>query len=80
MKYAVWAEGYCCQGMEGTPAKAQFIGYGEGDTFPEAASACIKEKWGEAYWKRFFYVMEDGTPCAFVRLFDNETDARKSFG
>lgn len=80
MKYEVWAEGFLDQGMEGIPKKAEFIGFGEGETFAEAASNCIKEKWEEEEWKRYFYIDKDGNPRAWVRLFDNEADARKSFG
>ena len=36
--YEVWAEGCLDQGMEGMPQPADFIGYGVGESFVEAAS------------------------------------------
>lgn len=79
-RYEVWAEGCLDQGMEGVPQPAVFIGYGMGESFVEAASECIKRVWGESDWKRFFRIDENNIPSAYVRLYDNETDARKAFG
>lgn len=80
MKYQIWAGGFLDQGMEGVPEKAQFIGYGEGNSFAEAASNCIKKEWGEEEWKKYFYVTSDGIPYAYTRLYDNEKEAREQFG
>lgn len=80
MKYEIWAEGCLAPWMpEGCPQKAKFIGYGEGNSFAEAASNCIKKEWGEIAWKKYFRI-QNGIPYAYMRLYDNEIDARKQFG
>lgn len=68
--YEIWAEGFAATGQAGP---ASLLGVGKGDTFQEAV-----RNWGEencdpnldiynlTYWG-----------CG---LFDNEEDARKSFG
>ena len=81
MKYDIWIEGYLTTGMEGIPAKARCLATGaEGDSFWDAVSKWynsipdVKHKYGELSFK--------GNDIALwgCRLFDNEEDARRSFG
>ena len=71
--YAVWMEGYCTQGNS---SKAKMIGMSRADSFQEACEVAYTDKDGKVdelfdperltYWG--------------CRLFDNEREARKSFG
>ncbi len=71
-KYEVWSEGYMATGEHGT---AQFLGTEEGETFPEACVKALKKK----KWSMSSYDPERNTYWA-CRFFDNEADARKSYG
>jgi len=79
MIFEIWAEGYLDQGMEGVPAKAKFIGYSEGETFTEACENWYKEHVSKESFNKYFRI-SNGRPIYWCRLFDNEEDARKSFG
>lgn len=74
-KYEIWSEGYLCTGMEGIPEKAFCFGTEEGETFKDA---CIKFFLREERHKVYF----DSNDMTYwgCRLFDNEVDARKSYG
>ena len=79
MRYQIWAEGFCDQGMEGVPERARLLGEKEVDSFVNACLELVKELEPQD-WRRWWHVDADGTPWFWVRLFDNEKDARKSFG
>lgn len=81
-EFEIWLEGYMAQENEGVPVKAtRFLRYGETDskwvaeTFPEAIEAALKEKG----WDMGYYNPKNNSywACGF---YDNEADARKSFG
>ena len=77
-KYDVWMEGYSIQG---DTSKAYLLGTEEALTFKEA---CVKllERLGEDKqlgWKMTYYKPETNTYWG-CRFFNNEADARKSFG
>ena len=80
MKYEIWAEGFLDQGMEGIPTKARLVGEAEGNTFAEACSNWFKTNVSEGDYKRYFRIDTNGNPLFWVRLFNNENDARKAFG
>lgn len=74
--YNIWSEGYLCTGMEGRPADATYHGSHPGKTFKDA---CIK----------FFSIKENDDRGDFdaerltfwgCHLYDNEVDARQTFG
>ena len=72
MKFTLWMEGYGATGDSGT---AQCLGTYEGDTFADAVQAWVDEEPDRAqYFKR------EGLTYWCCRFFDNEADARKSFG
>lgn len=73
--WQIWAEGYLISGMEGVPSPAFLMGSAVAPTFKEACDKFFKNYPGAdinydserlSYWA-----------CS---LFDNEQDARKSFG
>ena len=68
--YEVWMEGYV---ISGNRSDARLIGVGEADTFLDA---CDKVCSG----KEDFYSREPQPSLWMCRLFDNEADARKTFG
>ena len=71
-KYEIWSEGFVV--MEGR-GKAQLHGYAEGNTFKEA---CINYAKSD---KEFdFYFDPNRMTYWGCKLFDNEADARVSFG
>lgn len=76
-KFDVWLEGYRATGEHGT---AQLIGEGvEAETFPEACvKAMLDNNWGAADLEKY-YDKERNTYWG-CRFFDNEKDARASFG
>lgn len=78
-KYDIWAEGFCDQGMEGIPEKARFVGTSEGVDFADACERWYKANVPESEFKRFFH-LHNGKPYYYVRLFDNEKEAREAFG
>jgi len=77
-KFQIWTEGYAATGEHGD---ASLMGEAEGATFDEAVDAFIakhkEQNPNDAHhWKG------SGRNAAFwaCRVFDNEADARKSFG
>lgn len=75
-EWEIWSEGYLVSGMEGIPATAQLEGKFHAETFSDAC-----KKWAETLpvkeQKLFNPVYLTFWGC---KLFDNEADARKSFG
>ena len=76
-KFQIWSEGYSVTGQY---QKAIYHGEFEAETFEQAC-----DKWIETldeYSKQCYTPSKDGSrPMLWgCRLFDNETDARKSFG
>jgi len=76
-EYEVWTEGYLATGMEGIPAKAQLHGKFKGNSFKEAIQA-FKDTLTDSY--SIECVDVENMNFWGCRFFDNETDARKSFG
>ena len=70
--FAVWAEGYVATGQSG---QAMLLGHAYADTFAEA---CEKVMSQSEERKRFFN--REHLTYWGCRLFDNPTDARRSFG
>lgn len=84
--FEIWMEGYRATGERGT---AQMIGTGIGDTFDEAVKDYMKwnPKHGIEENGRSRYVSDEvyknrrsNWNIWACSLFDNEADARKSFG
>lgn len=76
-KFDIWEEGFCCTGQEGTAhCLAKDV---EGEDFFDAV-----EKWYNNLPNPKDYgelAIKDGVASLWgCRLFDNEADARKSFG
>lgn len=77
MKFQIWSEGYLATGMEGIPVTAKMLAEVEAETFREACDkVCSDPDWQKRYGN---YNAEHLTVWA-CGLFDNEADARKSFG
>jgi len=72
----VWSEGYCEQGQEGIPVKAQFHARFKADTFKEAL-ILFKETLSEED-KHYLDIEEER--FWICRLFDNGQDARELWG
>ena len=71
MLYEIWMEGYQMNGENG---EASFEGKYEADSFLEACKKAVEDhKWGKLYNEKYNTIWG-------CRLFDNEADARKSFG
>lgn len=68
MLYEIWMEGYCCTGQSST---AFLVAKIEANSFQEACDIHFK---GDPYYS------PKTLKCWGCRLFDNEADARKSFG
>lgn len=68
MKYYIWSEGYVCTGCSGG---ATYFGCEEANTFQEACDRHFADD-------KFY----DSSSLTYwgCRLFDNEDDARESFG
>lgn len=73
-KYNIWMQGYLCSGMEGIPEKATYEGEFEANSFREAC-----DMWSKTLKEPYYYNSEYLTYWG-CKLFDNEIDARKSFG
>ena len=74
-RYAIWVEGYRATGEHGT---ATCMGSAIGDTFSDAVRNLLKTK---STADRAYYNLTNTPPTYWgCRLFDNEKDARKSFG
>lgn len=81
-EYEIWMEGFTDQGMEGIPARASRLNrkhapdtLWEGETFQDACVKALTELHFEMRHYRYDLNCYWG-----VGLFDNETDARKSYG
>ena len=72
MEFSIWSEGYRATGGYG---HAQYEGVGHGETFQEACDDLARRN--QVFNK--YYDPERLTSWG-CRLFDNESDARKSFG
>lgn len=72
MIFSIWAEGFVATGQS---ALAQLMGIGRGQTFKEACKDLASADPGFSS----NYDHENGTHWG-CKLFDNEADARKSFG
>ena len=72
MKFEIWQEGYRATGDQAPASKA---GEAEGDNFK---AACEEFAHANPEWAKYF----DSARMTHwgCRLFDNEADARKSFG
>lgn len=73
--YNVWMEGYIITGNSG---KAEFVGSKEAETFEDACATLLEEKYGKEVFKQQ-YTQSNNTWWG-CRMFDNEADARKSYG
>lgn len=72
MIFNVWVEGYVATGER---AGATFLGAVEAETFPEACRKATEAKgWGMSSYK------DDPPRFWGCRYYDNETDARATFG
>ena len=78
-EYNIYMEGDWSTGMD-SPSKARYLGKAFGNNFAEACSNFIKDKWGEKDWGTYFHILDDGTPCAYSRMFETLEEAQKSFG
>jgi hypothetical protein len=85
-EFEIWAEGYAATGENGT---AQMIGKGFGSTFDEAVKDYmsknpnhgIEENGRNRYISEYGYKNRRSSWNIWAcSLFDNEADARKSFG
>jgi len=76
IQWEIWTEGYLCSGMEGIPAPAKFLGTSFAPSFKEACVAFFRGRDP----KRYGDFNPDTMQFWGCRLFDNEADARKSFG
>jgi hypothetical protein len=77
--FEIWSEGYLCTGMEGIPARAQLHGKAEGSTFDEAVEKFVASRPEKvrSYWSR----SPDGRWSMWgCRVYDNEKEARETFG
>lgn len=72
-EWEVWIEGYAATGGSGT---ASFEGVYKGETFKNAVESMMKDK----QWNIEGYYNPERLTYWACRFFDNETDARKSFG
>lgn len=77
-QFELWVEGYAATGEHGT---ARFLGRWSGETFDEAvkkwnATKNIRSEYGDLRWSDNDH-MWSVWGC---RIFDNEADARRSFG
>ena len=70
-QYEVWMEGYAATGDS---SEAEFCGVYEAETFSDACAAWNKEKGEKGYFNARALTYWG------CRFFDNETDARRSFG
>jgi hypothetical protein len=72
-KFEIWNEGYAASGGSG---KAQYLGSFEADTFQEACMKAMKE----LEWDIDTYYDPAKNSFWDCRFYNNEVDARKSFG
>jgi len=72
--FTLWEEGYACTGEHGS---ANYLGKWQGENFMDAYLAMVKAKYGNPppNWIHL------DKPCIWgCNVYDNERDARKSFG
>lgn len=80
-KYNIWIEGYLATGMEGIPARAQELASNiEANSFLEAVKKWYSSEPDASYRYGDLTIRDDIASIYGCRLFDNEKDARKSFG
>lgn len=78
--WEVWAEGYHVTGCEGIPVPANLVGRVRAATFDDAVRAIIDET-TSIRERSYFTKHPDGIWTQWgCQLFDNEKDARRSFG
>lgn len=78
MKIEIWCEGYLATGCEGIPVTAMKLGEYEAESFEDAILLYIENHPNE---ERYIHKRLDGSWRFWgCRLFDNEADARSSFG
>lgn len=72
--FDLWMEGYICTGQS---SGAEFLGTFTASSFIEAC-----DKWAETLGDEKEYYSKKGDKAWFwgCRIYDNEADARKSFG
>lgn len=74
--FEVWMEGFHVQGMD-RPATAVYLGAHQSETFEVACKQAVFARWPDE--ADHFY--NAGTNTYYgCRFFDNESDARKTFG
>lgn len=72
-EYEVWIEGYAATGEHGA---AKLVGVVDAESFEQACELLHNPKWGE-----YTPPTDDRPPMYWAcRLFDNEADARESYG
>lgn len=71
--FNIWCEGYCATGQS---SEAQFMGTFEADSFKEACQKLYESMSPNDQ----SYFSSDKMRIWGCRLFDNEIDARRSFG
>ena len=72
--FEIWAEGYIVPECH---ARAMLMGKQEAETFEQACDLFFENNPDKDCYRK----IEDGTPIFWgCKLFDNEADARKSFG
>lgn len=75
--YEVYIEGYCDNGGR---APSEYLGQHAGRTFADAARRACVSRYGEESTKTYFSI-RGGTPTFWgCGLYDNYTDAARSFG
>lgn len=77
MLYNIWSEGYRVTGNEG---KAHYIDSSYGASFQEACDKFFSKFSKKELNERFGGYSSESLSVWGCKLFDNETDARKSFG
>jgi len=77
LKIEIWQEGYLCTGMEGIPAKAECVGVYEAIDFKDAVRQYCKIN---KQYTISYHIQDDTFSDYGCMLFDNEKEARESFG
>lgn len=80
-EFELWCEGYLATGMEGEPQHAWFIGHYYGHSFMDAVQNCNAIHHCHNSEGDYIDISDSGNCYMWgCRVFDNEADARKSFG
>ena len=75
--HSIWREGFLTSGMDGTPSQAVLLGSVKAETFEEACNIlCSPSSWQKYNGS---YNKENNTVWG-CRLFNNEVEARNTFG